>query len=407
VLRPEEAWALLEPRLAPLALESVPRRAALGRVLASAVAAADDVPAHDVSAMDGFALAGALPEFPLEIAATLAAGDPPGLDPPGGRAVRIMPGAPRPSGADRVVPVELTALDGDRVTVRRDVPAGANIRRRGEIHRRGERILESGELLTPGGLALLAAHGRTSVEVRRAPRLAILPTGDEVVAADAVPGPGQLRDSHTDFLLAACRTLGLAATPLPVAPDRADELRVAIDGALDHDVVLVTGGVSMGAYDLVEGALSALGCEILCDGVAMQPGKPLVIATQPRGLIFGLPGNPASSMVAVWLFVRPALRRLMGFEDGFWQGALRGRLDARLPAGKDRDRFIPAEARFRDGEIAVTPILPRGSHDLGSFGRGTALARIRPGAPELPAGGSVEILPIVHWPAAPDGNASD
>jgi len=398
---------LLEPRLKPLALESVPRRAALGRVLASAVAARDDVPAQDVSAMDGFALAGALPESALAIAATVAAGDPPGLSQPRGQAVRIMTGAPLPTGADRVVPVELTALDGDRVTVRQDVPAGANIRRRGEIHRRGDRILKPGELLTPGGLALLAAHGQASIDAVRTPRVAILPTGDEVVGADSVPGPGQLRDSHTDFLVAACRTMGIAATALPVAPDRAHELRVAIEGALDHDVVLVTGGVSMGAYDLVEGALSALGCEILCDGVAMQPGKPLVLAVQPRGLVFGLPGNPASSMVAFWLFVRPALRRLMGFEDGFWRGALRGRLGARLPAGKDRDRFLPAEARFRDGEILVTPILPRGSHDLGSFGRGTALARIRPGAPELPAGGSVEILPIVHWPAAPGGDVSD
>jgi molybdopterin molybdotransferase len=406
MLRPEAAWELLAPRLTALPPEAVSRREALGRVLAAAVAARGDVPAEDVSALDGFALAGPL-AAPLAIAATVAAGDPPGLALPPAGAVRIMTGAPLPVGADRVVPVELTATDGERVTVRQDVPTGANIRRRGEIHRQGDRILRPGALLTPGALGLLAAHGHSSVEVVRSPRVAILPTGDEVVAADSEPGPGQLRDSHTDFLVAACRTLGITATALPVVPDRADDLRRAIAGAFDHDVVMVTGGVSMGTYDLVETALGALGCEILCDGVAMQPGKPLVIATAPGALVFGLPGNPASSMVGFWLFVRPALRRLMGFADGFWRGALRARLGARLPAGKDRDRFLPAEVQFRDGEILVEPILPRGSHDLESFGRGTALARIRPGAPEQPAGGWAEILPLVHWPAAPGDGAND
>jgi molybdopterin molybdotransferase len=406
MLRPEEAWALLAPRLTPLPPEAVARRDALGRVLGAAVAASGDVPAQDVSAMDGFALAGPL-AGPLAIAATVAAGDPPGLALPPGDAVRIMTGAPLPVGADRVVPVELTETESERVSVRQDVPAGANIRRRGEIHRRGDRVLKPGALLTPGALGLLAAHGHSSVEVIRAPRVAILPTGDEVVAADSEPGPGQLRDSHTDFLVAACRTIGITATALPVVPDRAVHLRRAIAGALGHDVVLVTGGVSKGDYDLVEGALGALGCEVLCDGVAIQPGKPLVIATAPGALVFGLPGNPASSMVGFWLFVRPALRRLMGFEDGFWHGALRAQLSARLPAGKDRDRFLPAEVRFRDGEMLAEPIAPRGSHDLESFGRGTALARIRPGAPEQPAGGWVEILPIVHWPPAPGGDSND
>jgi molybdopterin molybdotransferase len=398
MLRPEEAWARLAGRLRPLPSERLARQAALLRVAASAVAATADVPAHDVSAMDGFALPPAdLPPL-LEVAATVAAGDPPGLTMPAGRAVRIMTGAPLPAGADRVVPIERCEFRGSRIAVREDVPPGANIRRRGEIHRRGERILAPGALLTPGALALLATHGLAAVDVHRAPRVAVLSTGDEVVTPETTPAPGQLRDSHTDFLLAACRTMGLAATPLGIAPDRAADLARRIETGLASDVLLVSGGVSLGAYDLVEGALGELGCEILCDAVAMQPGKPLVIAAHAGGLVFGLPGNPASSMVAFWLFVRPALRRLLGLEDGFWQGALAGTLVAPLPAARDRDRFLPAAVRFKRGLVLVEPFSPRGSHDLGSFARGSALVRVRAGAGAAAAGEACEVLPLVHWP---------
>ncbi len=398
MLRPEEAWARLAGRLQALPPERLARRAALLRVAASAVEAATDVPAQDVSAMDGFALPpGSLPPL-LDIAGSVAAGDPPGLAFPEGRAVRIMTGAPLPVGADRVVPIEGCEIRGTQVAIRDDVPAGANIRRRGEIHRQGERILAPGALLTPGALALLATHGVAEIDVHRAPRVAILATGDEVVAPEAVPAPGQLRDSHSDFLLAACRTLGLEATALGIAPDRADELQRRLAAGLECDVLLVSGGVSMGAYDLVEGALAALGCEILCDAVAIQPGKPLVIAAHPRGFVFGLPGNPASAMVCFWLFVRPALRRMAGLEDGFWQGALAGSLTAPLPAARNRDRFLPAVVRLQNGRLLVEPLAPRGSHDLGTFARGTALVRVRAGADPSAAGEGCEVLPLVHWP---------
>lgn len=396
---PEEAWSRLAARLSPLATERVARREALGRVLAAPAHATADVPAHDVSAMDGFALAGAAAEL-LEIAGTVAAGDPPGLECRPGRAVRIMTGAPIPAGADRVVPVERTTIEGGRLRLREDPPPGAHIRRRGEIHRRGDLVLAAGSPLTAGALALLATHGHGEVEVRRLPRVAILPTGDEVVPPDREPAPGQLRDSHTDFLIAACRTVGIEGLALPIAPDRPEDLRRRLEIALQSDVALVTGGVSMGAYDLVEDALATLGCEILVDSVAMQPGKPLVIAAHARGLVFGLPGNPASAMVGFWLFVRPALRRLSGLEDGFWHGALTARLTHPLPAGKDRDRFLPARVRFANGEVLVEPIPPHGSHDLGSFGQGTGLVRTRPGVPGKPVGETCEVLPLVNWPEA-------
>ena len=399
MLRPEEAWARVETGLRPLGGERCARRSALGRVLTAGVSASTDVPALDVSAMDGFALAGEPSPAGAAITGSIAAGAPPGFVLRPGDAVRIMTGAPVPEGADRVVPIEWTASAGDRVRIERPVPAGANLRRRGEIHRRGDAILAAGAVATPGALALLATRGIAEVEVHRRPRVAIVVTGDEVVPPEAEPAPGQLRDSHTDFLVAACASLGLAAEPLGIAADDPAVLRARLAAGLGHDLLLVSGGVSKGAYDLVEAELAELGCEILCDAVAMQPGKPLVIAAHRGGWVLGLPGNPASAMVGVWLFARPLLRRLQGHADGFWQGALTGRLAADLPGAKDRDRFLPAEARFQAGEVLVTPVAPRGSHDLAAFARGRALARVRAGSSPRRAGEPCEVLPLADWPA--------
>ena len=170
--------------------------------------------------------------------------------------------------------------------------------------------------------------------------MAVLTTGDEVVLPTATPGPGQLRDSHTDFLLAAGTALRLDFESLGIATDRADNLGPLLRAGLERDVLLVCGGVSMGEFDLVEGTLIRLGCEVLFHGVNLQPGKPLLVARHGGGWVFGLPGNPASVMVTYWLFVRPLLRRLMGLPDAFWAGALRATLDAPLPAGAARDRFL-------------------------------------------------------------------
>jgi molybdopterin molybdotransferase len=323
LLPPEAAWQAIASHLAPLPAEEVPRRQAAFRVLAQALQARVDVPAGDVSAMDGYAVAG--PVAPGErrpVAVTIAAGDAPGftLEPPA--VARIMTGAPVPRGADRVIPVEATQPgdpggNRDFVVFREGGEPGQHIRRRGEIQRAGSGLLPAGALLTPGALSVLATHGYGTVPVHRAPRIAILASGDEVVPPDAEPGPGQLRDSHTDFLLAAGASLRLAFTPLGIAPDREAELAALVERGLQSDVLLLCGGVSMGEFDLAEGVLARLGCRAVFDAVAIQPGKPLVFAVHERGLVFGLPGNPASVMVTFWLFVRPALRRLLGHEDGY------------------------------------------------------------------------------------------
>jgi molybdopterin molybdotransferase len=414
---PEEAWRRLERLARPLPAVTVARREAAGRVLARGVAATVDVPAHDVSAMDGFALAGA-PEGPLEVVGAVMAGDAPGApgdQVPAGATLRIMTGAPVPAGADRVIPVELATVDadegGERVTFQGPGEAGDNIRRRAEITRRGDPLLPAGALLTPGALSLLATHGHADLAVHRRPRVALVVTGDEVVPPDETPAPGQLRDSHTDFVLAACRSLGVRCDSLGVAPDEREALRDRIESGLDADVLLLSGGVSMGEADLVAGVLQELDCETLFDRVAIQPGKPLTVAVHAAGhaadgsipaspgVVFGLPGNPASVMVSFWLFVRPFLRRLMGLSDGFWHGALAGELTAPLPGSRGRDRFLPAEIEIEDGAVRVRPVSPVGSHDLGAYARGTALVRVPVHAEEeQPAGAPCQVLPIAGWP---------
>jgi molybdopterin molybdotransferase len=401
-LHPEEAWRRLESYLAkaaPLPSETAPRGRAFLRVLAREVAATTDVPTVDVSAMDGFALTGEPPAGArLPVDGMVTAGDRPGARLVPGRALRIMTGAPVPEGADRVVPVELTDTDGRGVLVRESPAPGAHIRRRGEVVRCGAPLLAAGTLLTPGALALLATHGIGELPVVARPRLAVLATGNEVVPPETEPEPGQVRDSHTDFFLAAAASLGCAIESLGIAPDDASSLREHIEPGLESDVLLLTGGVSMGELDLVEGVLAELGCRPLFDAVAIQPGKPVVAAVHPGGLVFGLPGNPASAMVTFWLFVRPVLRRLMGHEDRYWHGALRARLAATLPGAKSRDRFLPAEIEISAGEIHVRPVPPAGSHDVAAYGLGTALVRIPANAPQRDAGGECEILPLVNWP---------
>jgi molybdopterin molybdotransferase len=410
MIGPHEAWSRLLPHVPPRPPERIPRRGASGRVLAEDLTATVDVPPCDVSAMDGFALAGAVrPGDRLPVAGVIAAGDAPGFELAPGTTARIMTGAPVPAGADRVLPVEQTASEStgpgpERVRMDADPGAGANIRRRAEVLERGAPLLPAGTLLTPGALSVLATHGVGEIAVHRAPRVKVLTTGDEVVSPESTPRPGQLRDSNTDFLLAAGASLGLDFRSLGIAPDRREDLTRAVERGLDGDVLLLCGGVSMGEFDFVEDVLETLGHRLLFDAVAIQPGKPLVAAVPKgsgkpdrRALVFGLPGNPASVMVCFWLFVRPALRRMLGSEDGYWYGALAGELATPLPGAKGRDRFLAAGTRFEAGRLKVTPHPPKGSHDLAAYAHGGALVRVSAHAEPATAGDSCEVLPLVDW----------
>ncbi|RMH22527.1 MAG: molybdopterin molybdenumtransferase MoeA [Acidobacteria bacterium] len=402
MLVPEQAWRRIDRHLSPLPPESVSRADACGRVLAEALAATADLPPADVSAMDGYVCAGPVAAGSvLPVAGTVTAGRPPSFRLQPGTAAKIMTGAVVPDGGDRVVPVEET--DGGDRRVRIDVapPAGAHIRRRAEVLARGAPLLAAGERLTPAGISLLAAHGYAAVKVHRRPSVATLATGDEVVPPEVEPAAGQLRDSNSAFLAAALGTLGIAPHALGIAPDEPSALRRLIRQGLTRDVLLLSGGVSMGELDLVEDVLAELGCTAIFDRVAMQPGKPLVAARHAGGWVFGLPGNPASVMVGFWLFVRPLLRRLMGLADGFWHGALAAELTAPLRGAKGRDRFLAAKAAIRRGRLFATPLPPRGSHDVAAYGRGSVLLRIPADAEAREAGAPCEILPLVDWPGDP------
>lgn len=397
MIGPGEAWQRLEARLAAPSSESIARRHAAGRILAEPLTATCDLPPCDVSAMDGFALSGPLADGPLPVAATIAAGDGPGVELASGQAAAIMTGAPVPLGADRVVPIEQTDGGEERVAIEIDVAPGAHIRRQAEIVGTGDLLLRAGTRLSAAALSLAASHGHENLVVIRAPRVALLVTGDEVVTPTERPAPGQIRDSHSDFLTVALADLGIAVEHLGIVGDDRSRLEDRLAAGLEADVLLVTGGVSMGRYDYVEQVLSALGCDTIFDSVAIQPGKPLVAARHDAGLVFGLPGNPASVMVAYWLFVRPVLRRLLGSDDAYWHGALGARLTGDLPGTKGRARFLPGATRIVDGEIEVEPVTTKGSHDLAAYARGDALVLVPAHAAPATPGSEVEILPLVDW----------
>ncbi len=402
MLKPEDAWERIAAELEPLSgSETLPMGEALGRSLGRDVRATTDVPQADVSAMDGYACAGALPTgSPIPVAGIAAAGSPPDFLLAAGECAKIMTGAVLPEGAERIVPVELSDGGSEQVTFNSMTAPAAHIRRQGEVVRAGAPLLPAGSLLTPGAVSLLASQGIDQVTCRPQPKVSVLATGDEVVPASEQPAPGQLRNSNSPFLLAAGRSLGLGFHPLGIARDDPGDLKRKIARGLEADVFLLTGGVSMGDYDYAEDILIELGCRFLFDKVAVQPGKPLVVARHGKGWVFGLPGNPASVMVTFWLFARPLLRRLCGFEDGFWSGAQTATLTASLPASKGRDRFLPASISTVAGELHATPHLIAGSHDVSGYAHGTALARIHRDAGPMQAGERCQVLPLSTWPAS-------
>ncbi len=385
-----EAWAALEPHLMPLATTLVSRSQSCGRVLSDDLNATLDVPPSDVSAMDGFAIPQGLilnGDLNAAIGPTIAAGQAPGLalsnlvadsGPP--VIPRIMTGAPVPADCDRVVPVELANVNvsRDRVTFPQasSTTSGQHIRRQGEVSRIGSPLMRSGQQVTSATTSLLATHGLDRIPVHRNPSVAYATTGSEIVGPEATPAPGQIRDSHSTFFHAALTGLGLQATGLGIVEDDRDALRRVVQEGLKSDVLLLSGGVSMGEFDLVEDMLKDQGCELLFDSVAIQPGKPVVAAVHKEGLVFGLPGNPASAQITFWLFVEPALRKLRGETAAPWSNGLTAILEAPLPGAHGRDRFLPCALRVDSGQLRATPKPPRGSHDVLAYGVANGLVRI-------------------------------
>jgi len=306
-------------------VESAPLHDSLGRVLAEDVRANRNHPPYDVSAMDGYALRfddikAATSDQPvqLKVVDDIRAGQMPSIKVLQGRAARIMTGAPTPQGVDTVIRVEDTEQDGALVSILVPPKQGANIRPLGENLKNGEIVLTKGTLITPGVLAILAMVKQKQVPVFAKPTVAILSTGDELEDIDEAIDENKIPNANSHALYAQCKSLGIEATLLGIAHDNPIELRAKLAEGLKYDVLLASGGVSVGHHDFVRPTLDALGITLHFWRVAMRPGHPLAFGTTDSGCkVFGLPGNPVSSMVCFEQFVAPALRAVMGHEKLF------------------------------------------------------------------------------------------
>lgn len=367
-----------------------------GLVLAEDVLSDLDMPPYDKSLMDGYAVRSAdlaEPETILRVVEEIHAGAPPQRPVGPGEAARIMTGAPLPSNADAVVILERTeSLDGERVRVREQSPQpGQNILVQGREMRRGERVLPAGAVLRPQELGLLATVGRTAVQVYRRPIAAILPTGDEVVEPAVRPGPGQIRNSNAAMLAAQIARAGALPRYLGIARDHLGSLCPLVSEGLQADLLILSGGVSAGKRDLVPGVLQELGVEPVFHKVAMKPGKPLFFGTKGESLVFGLPGNPVSALVGFELFVRPALRRMLGYAEA-GPRLLTARLAADHHHRSDRPTYHPSRLDVAGGGWQVTPVAWFGSADLRAITQANAFTLFPAGDRLHRQGEQVEVL---------------
>ena len=360
--------------------ESVPLDRALGRVLAEEVRSQAHVPPFDSSAMDGFAVPPGA-EGDLQVIGEARAGAPTATAVVAGAAVRISTGAALPPGTESVVPVERTEEHAGTVTVPRSEP-GANIRRRGEDITAGDVVMSPGEALRPAALGVLASVGRTAAFCSQRPAVAILATGDELVEPGADLGRGQIWSSNPPALAGQVSQAGGTVERVARIPDDPDTTRSELEAAAAAaDVVVVSGGVSVGPHDHVKGALAAIGAEAVFWGVALQPGKPTwfgTLAVDGRSVaLFGLPGNPVSAMVTFQLFVRPALRALQGATaDAPRATAV---LDEDVARNPHRDQAVRCRLSTAEDGLHAAPTGPQGSHVLTSMLAADALALVEAG----------------------------
>jgi molybdopterin molybdotransferase len=384
----EEARRIVLEHVRPLDSERVRLDAATRRVLAEDVTSAIDVPPFDSSAMDGFALvAGAAAE--LELVGESRAGHPWDHPVRPGTAVRISTGAAVPTGASAVIPVERTRASDSRVQVE-ETAEGANIRRAGEDVRAGDVVLERGMRLGPAELGVAASVGRAELLCSRTPRVALLVTGDELVTPGLPLEPGRIYSSNGYALAAQVRRAGGELVGWEMVGDSAEGTRDAIAGALDAaDMVIVSGGVSVGPHDHVKGALRELGVEERFWGVSLRPGKPTWFGTRQNVLAFGLPGNPVSAMVTFQLFARPALGALQGADPAAPRAS--ALLDEAVARHQRREQAVRVRLRHDEDGLRAVPTGEQGSHILTSMVGADGLALIAAGEGEAPAGQRVEV----------------
>jgi molybdopterin molybdotransferase len=378
----------------PLDHESVPIAEARDRVLAADVEAAGDVPPFPCSAMDGYAVTPGPAGRTLTIVAESRAGLPATHTLADGEAIRISTGGAVPAGATAVIPQEnVQAGDGSIVTAT-DVHESDHVRDRGEDMRAGSRILAAGIVLGAAELGAAVAAGAAELTVARRPRVQVLSTGDELKAPGEPLGPGEIHNSNGPMLVALAERQGaVCPAPARLPDDRAATEAGLADAIASSDVVIVSGGVSVGPHDHVKPALASLGVEEIFWRVALQPGKPTWFGRRGATLVFGLPGNPVSAAVTFSLFVRPALAALQGRAD---ERALYGEavLGTAVHRSADREQAIRVRLEREDGRLVAIPNGPQGSHIVTSLLGANALALVPAGEGELAAGATVTLEPL-------------
>jgi len=391
-----EAIQIVKSQTLQLAFEEVALHDSLNRVLAEDIFADTDLPPFNRSQMDGYAVRFEdIKSVParLKIAGESAAGRGWHNEMKEGEAVRIMTGAPVPVGADTVQKVEVTREEDGFVFIDESVKLGQNIVTRGKEIKSGEVVLRKGERITSAMIAPLASFGYAKVKVARRPRVAVLATGSELVSVDKKPALDQIRDSNS-FTLAAYAVLANAVVErLPLADDNLESLKQTIKTASENsDVLILSGGVSVGVYDFTKMALRDLGAEIFFEKISLKPGKPTVFGRLNDTLIFGLPGNPVSVAVTFNLFARTALLLMQGANECElkFEHAV---LSQKAKGAKERESFIPATLRTNEkGKLIAHPLKWGGSSDFVSFAQTTALINIPQGVKEIEEGEIVKVV---------------
>ena len=391
-LKVSEAQQIIIDAVGTMGVESVALAQSLGRVLGEDVRANRDQPPYDVSAMDGYALRSAdVGNVPVTLAVSedIKAGDMPSKTVQAGQCARIMTGAPVPQGADAVLRVEDTqALSDGRVQINCSVKIGNDIRYRGESMRDGAVVLTAGTEIVPGVVGMLAMVKAANIKVYRQPRVAILSTGDELEGLNDAFDANKIPDANSYALMAQVQALGIQPVLLGIARDDPDELRCHLQTGLQYDALLVSGGTSVGVHDYVRPTLEALGVKMKFWRVSMKPGHPMAFGSTDKTFVFGLPGNPVSSMVCFEQFVLPALRRMMGCPR-LHRRTLAARLTHDVKHKHSRTEFVRVTLRSEEGGYAATSTGAQGSGILPSMAKADGLLVVPASGQGLAAGQQV------------------
>jgi molybdenum cofactor synthesis domain-containing protein len=393
----DDAIRIVLDRVSPLGSETVDLESASGRILAEDIHSDIDLPPYDRARMDGYALRtedAAETPARLRLIGEIAAGSQFEGRVESGQAVKIFTGAPVPAGADAVQKVEVTESDGLTVLIKEPVKRGQFITPRAIEMSAGSLVARSGGVIGPPEMAVLASFGYARVRVGRRPRVAVISTGSELVEVTARPEGAQIRNSNSYSISSYAHRSGAIVDRLGTVRDTLDETREALlEAASRRDVVITSGGVSMGDYDLVKAALKEIGAEVYFDKVMIRPGKPIVFGRMGGTYFFGLPGNPVSTSVTFNVFARPALRILQG-ESSPLLTTVRARLSQAIIDSSSRRSYLPARLRIEIGEAVAEPLKWAGSSDLVAFMRANALIIVPEDVREIGAGETVDLLSL-------------